>query len=150
MNILDSRSIINELYGFGTGALISPMRDVKVACPSIEWLSEFWDKVLKPSIHTWTPEKFDCDDFCYRCVDRATECLVQSGHLSGCGHAVIICYLNIHPDKGGLNGVMDGNHATMLVRTDEKWVFFEPQNGLIRDAEEVIFNEIAKPYFFLL
>lgn len=130
-----------------TGALISPIRDARVACPSEAWLKQFYSDVLKPCTHTWTTEKFDCDDFSIRAVDRATECLVQTADLSECGHGICISYIHV---RGNLANVTDTNHACNIIRLDDRWVFFEPQNGIITDAEEAIADGRANPYFFLL
>lgn len=129
--------------------IISPWRDMQVVCPHESWMTtEFWTRVLKPSLNSYEAEKFDCDDFSIRCLDRITACLNATKQLENAGYAASVCYLRI---EGHLLGVADALHANVMYRDDRGgWWFFEPQNGRQIRAEAEIANGVATPYFLFL
>ncbi len=147
MNIVPATRLQNDLNDLYK-ALMSPVRDGRVACPSYDWLAGPFADFVRDNVRTYVPEKFDCDDFALKAVVLATEALNASDEITGCGHSIGICYLHV---AGNLNGVTDANHATNIVRLDDgRLMFFEPQNRGIMDAREAVAAGLAKPYFYLL
>ena len=148
MKVVDCKEFISDCYKLSPTALISPMRDGKLACPSYEWLEGPFSEFVRDNMQHYVTEKFDCDDFALKTVVLGTEALNATDSLIGCGHSIGIAYAFIN---GELNGVRDGNHATNIVRLDDgRVVFYEPQNQKIEFAESVVENGTVKPYFFFL
>lgn len=117
--------LVTELVTLGARQVNSP-RDFNLFLPSAQWLTAFahW-LVGEFAGKKWTAEKFDCDDFAIRAIDRATESLWKADNLTNCGHA--FAYAEVWHSTLG-------RHAVNIVRCEDEWKFLEPQNGEITPA----------------
>lgn len=150
MNVVDRSRVHQELLDLYPATLV-PIRDNRLACPSRPWLVGAFSEFLKANLRSYTPDKYDCDDFAFKTTVLATESLNESEGLEKCGHSVGIVYVNIIGVKGDLNGVTDGYHCCNLVRLDDgTWVFYEPQNQRLTNARIAIAAGIAIPTHYLL
>jgi hypothetical protein len=147
MNIISSQTLHQELLNLFPSATITPPRDARYACPSESWLTHDFAEYVRREIQTkYVAEKFDCDDFTLETICLATKALNETAELRSCGHTIGMSYVMV---KGNLNGVRDSFHACNLVRLDDgRWVFFEPQNQRMTDANIAIRDGVATPTFF--
>lgn len=125
---IPTSQLVTELLALCVNTVSNP-RDAEAFVCDPEWLTEFGEWLHKDVLQSWLNEKFDCDDFAIRAVDRATESLVRNGDAENCGHA--FCYAEIYLATGstifGIEG--PGWHACNFVRCTDGWHYFEPQNG---------------------
>lgn len=152
MKIVHSTKALQAFHDLRKGIPQSPLVDDRLVCPSQDWLTGTFWPWAKGYLRTYTPERFDCDDFCDKLRVLFTECLVATSDAGNVGKAFFTCYVKLN---GDLNGVRDGYHATNLVLVDDgtengKLVFFEPQNGRVTDAKTAVDSGLADPYFIIL
>jgi hypothetical protein len=141
--LITAAQLVVELHELGTHEVTLP-RDKVMYCPTVEWLKSFGLWFVKDlGDQQWIAEKFDCDDFAIRAVDRATVALISNANIDSCGHA--FCYANVdiyEEDICGISG--GGSHAVNFVRCVDGWHYFEPQTGLstplgpLRDSLSVV------------
>lgn len=125
--ILTSSKLVTELHELGVQIVANP-RDAQFYCPEIEWLKKFGSYFSKEiARHPWIAEKFDCDDFSIRAIDRATESLVKAKNINDCGHT--FCYACIEISGNIFDVKGPATHAVNFVRCTDAWYYFEPQRG---------------------
>lgn len=127
--IITLDTALAELRALGITS-IDPPRDARFFCPSTAWLTEFglWLKDQNRAT-PWIAEKFDCDDFAIRAIDRATESLCRNSHINDCGHSFCYAEIELSGNVLGIDG--PGSHAVNFVRCSDTlaWHYFEPQMG---------------------
>jgi hypothetical protein len=152
MKTVDYRTVLQAFHSLQPGTPQSPLADAQLVCPSEDWLRDRFWPWAKGYLRSYTPEKYDCENFCEKMRVLFTECLAETTTVGNVGSAFFTCFVKL---SGDLNGVRDGNHATNLVLVDDgsedgKLVFFEPQNGRITDAKTAVHSGVALPYFIQL
>src|SRR3990167_4470830 len=95
--IKTAAELLEELRKLGVQTLSNP-RDSKFYCPTVEWLKKFGLWFKKNIKQKWTNEKFDCDDFAIRAVDRATDSLGAEDSIQNCGHS--FCFAEVYLATG--------------------------------------------------
>lgn len=129
MIVRPGADLVAELQQMGFAKISSP-RDRMVLCPSARWLDDFGDWC---ELHRdpYLKEAWDCDDFALWGVVQAGRALARK--YSGFGHAVLYAAVQILPGcellrvPGGEKG---SRHALNLIRCEDGWYWFEPQNGM--------------------
>jgi hypothetical protein len=135
MIVRPGADLVAELQQMGFAKISSP-RDRMVLCPSARWLDDFGDW-CELNRDPYLKEAWDCDDFALWGVVQAGRALARK--YSGFGHAVLYAVVDIAGNgtggtggtggTSGLFGVAGGRHALNLIRCEDGWYWFEPQNG---------------------
>lgn len=152
MKTVDYRTVLQSFHDLKRGIPQSPLSDDAFVCPSAAWLTGTFWTWAKPYLRDYSPQKYDCENFCEKIRVLLTECLADDDSIGPVGCACFIACLDLH---GDLNGVRDGRHATLLVLVDDgsedgRLMFFEPQNGRITDAKAAVDSGVAVPVFICL
>lgn len=152
MKVADYRTVLQAFHSLKPGIPQSPLTDSSFVCPSAAWLTGTFWPWARGYLRDYTPEKYDCENFCEKVRVLFTECLAADRSIGPAGSAVFICFLDLN---GSLNGVTDGRHATLLVLVDDgsedgTLMFFEPQNGRLTDAKTAVDSGVARPVFICL
>jgi hypothetical protein len=130
----DAMTLYMELFSMGCDNVQRP-RDSVMFCPSCSWLDDF-GSYMRKIFKTYEKQKFDCDDYAIRAIDRATSALLENDDVQDCGHSFCYCEIDIKTELNGIKKDGDTHHGTNLVRcSDGFWYFFEPQNGQITKYE---------------
>lgn len=126
--IVAASNLRDELLAIGFEPV--EVRDAKCYLPSCAWLKKFgaW---LVEDLPPYASEKYDCDDFAIRALDRSNDALRKTDKIRGCGHAFGYAVIGLKDGANWFGNVMDRTlfHAVNICRTPEGWVFFEPSLG---------------------
>lgn len=152
MKTVGYRTVLQAFHDLKRGIPQSPLSDDAFVSFSEAWLTGTFWPWAKPYLRDYSPQKYDCENFCEKIRVLLTECLAADDSIGPVGCACFIAMLDLH---GDLNGVSDGRHATLLVLIDDgsedgRLMFFEPQNGRITDAKAAVASGVAVPVFICL
>jgi hypothetical protein len=144
--ICEATQLKKELIEFGFKHV--EIRDSKCYLPSLRWLEKFAEWFV-PDLPDYAPEKYDCDDFAIRALDRSNDALRKAGKIQNAGHA--FGYATIKTASGsdwfGQPGPI--YHACNIMCSQSGWYYFEPSLGLF-DKFENLNETISDRCFGLL
>ena len=143
--IQSAEQLRKELLEAGFGHVET--RDARCYLPSLEWLKEFGSWFIE-DLPDYAPEKYDCDDFAIRALDRSNDALRKAGKIQNAGHA--FGYATIKTASGsdwfGQPGPIC--HACNIMCSQSGWYYFEPSLGLFDKFENL--NETISDRCFAL
>ena len=124
--ICDSQQLKRELLEFGFKSV--EVRDSRCYLPSVKWLKEF-ARWFVPDLPQYAVEKYDCDDFAIRALDRSNDALRRAGTIKNAGHAFGYAVITIAPGANWFGSTGPFIHACNIMCSQSGWYYFEPSTG---------------------
>jgi hypothetical protein len=123
-------------------------RDARCYLPSLEWLKEFAAWFLE-DLPSYAVEKYDCDDFAIRALDRSNDALRKTNKIENAGHAFGYVVISIAPGANwfGLTGPF--THACNILGSQTGWYYFEPSTGQFASFSALA-NTVSARHFAML